>query len=95
MYDIEQIKTVIREVIENRGVVYTEDEALLDLDSLQFINVIIELEEELNITIEDDYLSVEKFSSFVSIENTLLEILENSSKDWLGINETVKWQLVN
>ncbi len=81
MYDIEQIKTVIREVIENRGVVYTEDEALLDLDSLQFINVIIELEEELNITIEDDYLSVEKFSSFVSIENTLLEILENSSKD--------------
>ena len=81
MYDIEQIKMVIREVIENRGVVYTEDEALLDLDSLQFINVIIELEEELNITIEDDYLSVEKFSSFVSIENTLLEILENSSKD--------------
>ena len=81
MYDIEQIKTVIREVIENRGVVYTEDEALLDLDSLQFINVIIELEEELYITIEDDYLSVEKFSSFVSIENTLLEILENSSKD--------------
>lgn len=81
MYDIEQIKTVIREVIENRGVVYTEDEALLDLDSLQFINVIIELEEELNITIEDDYLSIEKFSSFVSIENTLLEILENSSKD--------------
>ena len=68
-------------MIENRGVVYTEDEALLDLDSLQFINVIIELEEELNITIEDDYLSVEKFSSFVSIENTLLEILENSSKD--------------
>ena len=81
MYDIEQIKTVIREVIENRGVVYTEDEALLDLDSLQFINVIIELEEELNITIEDDYLSVEKFSSFLIIENTLLEILENSSKD--------------
>jgi acyl carrier protein len=78
MYNLEHIKSVIRETIENRGLNYTEDEALLDLDSMQFISMIIEFEQALNITIDDDYLFLDRFSSFVNIENTLIDILENS-----------------
>lgn len=96
MYNIEYVKSVIRDTIENRGLDYIEDETLLDFDSLQFINLIVELEEALNITIDDDYLNLENFSSFTNIENTLLDILENSfEENCSGINETVKERLVN
>lgn len=76
MYDLEQIRTVIRTTIENRGLEFTEDETSIDFDSLQFISMIVELEEALNITIDDDYLFLEHFSSFVNIENTLTDILK-------------------
>lgn len=79
MYDLEHIKSVIRTVIENRGLEFTEDETAIDFDSLQFISMIVELEEALNITIDDDYLFLECFSSFVNIENTLTDILEKQS----------------
>ena len=79
MYDLEHIRSVIRETIENRGLDYKEDETPLDLDSIQFISMIVEFEEALNITIDDDYLFLDRFSSFVNIENTLVDILESSS----------------
>ena len=53
MYDLMQIKSVIREAIENRGIDYVEDDTPLDLDSLQFISLIVDIESALNITIED------------------------------------------
>lgn len=79
MYDLEYIKSVIRETIENRGLDYTEDEAPIDFDSMQFISMIIEFEDALNITICDDYLQLNRFSSFIDIEKTLTDILESSS----------------
>lgn len=75
MYDLEYLRVVIRNVIDNRGIAYKEDGSELDMDSLQFISMIIEFEELLNISINDNYLSFEHFSSFLSIENTLAAII--------------------
>lgn len=79
MYDIECVRAVIRETIGNRGLDFTEDASPIDLDSLQFISMIVEFEEAFNITIDDDYLLMDRFTSFVNIENTLIDILENTS----------------
>lgn len=79
MYDLEYIESVIRAAIENRGIDYTEDETPLDLDSMQFISMIVEFEETLNITIDDDHLLSECFSSFINIKNTLIDILEKNA----------------
>lgn len=81
MYDIEYIRSVIRETIENRGLDFTEDTTPIDLDSLQFISMVVEFEEAFNITIDDDYLLMDRFTSFVNIENTLIDILENTSRE--------------
>ena len=78
MYDIEHVRAIIRETIGNRGIDFTEDATEFDLDSLQFISVVVEFEEALNITINDDYLMMDRFSSFANIESTLIDILENS-----------------
>ena len=81
MYDIEHVRSVIRETIENRGLDFTEDTSPIDLDSMQFISMIVEFEEALNITIGDDYLLMDRFASFVNIEKTLVDILESESKE--------------
>lgn len=81
MYDIKHIKAVIRETLGNRGLDFTEDTTPIDLDSMQFISMVVELEEALNITIDDDYLLMDRFKSFVNIENTLVDILENTSQE--------------
>ncbi|MCL2311273.1 MAG: phosphopantetheine-binding protein [Firmicutes bacterium] len=81
MYDIDYIKSVIRETIGNRGLDFTEDTTPIDLDSLQFISMVVEFEEALNITIDDDYLFMDRFASFTSIEDTLVDILENTSQE--------------
>lgn len=78
MYDLVNIKHIIAEIIENRGIEYTEDDTLLNIDSLQFISMVIELEEILDITISDDYLVLDSFSSFTNIENMITDILQNS-----------------
>ena len=81
MYDIEHVRAVIRETIENRGIDFIEDTTPFDLDSLQFISMVVEFEEALNITINDDYLLMDRFTSFANIENTLIDILENTSQE--------------
>ncbi len=75
MYDLVDIKHIIAKIIENRGIEYTEDDTLLNIDSLQFISMVIELEEILDITISDDYLVLDSFSSFTNIENMITDIL--------------------
>ena len=81
MYDIEYIRSVIRETIENRGLDFIEDTTPIDSDSLQFISMVVEFEDAFNITINDDYLRMDRFTSFVNIENTLIDILENTSRE--------------
>lgn len=80
MYNLEQIRTVIRDTIENRGLDYTEDDTVIDFDSLQFISMIVEFEEVLDITVGDEYLIFECFSSFANIEKTLSNILSSHMK---------------
>ena len=75
MYDLVDIKHIIAKIIENRGIEYTEDDTLLIIDSWQFISMVIELEEILDITISDDYLVLDSFSSFTNIENMITDIL--------------------
>ena len=75
MYDLVDIKHIIAKIIENRGIESTEDDTLLNIDSLQFISMVIELEEILDITISDDYLVLDSFSSFTNIENMITDIL--------------------
>ena len=75
MYDLEYIRTIIRNVIDNRGIAYKEDATILDMDSLQFVSMIIEFEELLDISISDDYLAFEYFSSFLNIEHTLMMVI--------------------
>ena len=72
MRDIDEI---IKEVLDELGIDIPSDELEdINFDSIQFISMIISLEEKLDITIEDIYLNQESFLSIDGIKNTLNKI---------------------
>ena len=74
MRDIDEI---IKEVLDELGIDIPSDELEdINFDSIQFISMIISLEEKLDITIEDIYLNQESFLSIDGIKNTLNKILD-------------------
>ena len=75
MHNLNSILSAARDALGNCGIDFAEDETPLDLDSLQFMNMILEFEEVFDIAIGDEYLFMERFGSFQSIINTLSEII--------------------
>ena len=64
-----KVKEIIHEVIEERIIDPSEEYeiSLKDMDSISFIKLIVELENEYSIEFEDEMLAVDAFSSFDDI----------------------------
>lgn len=56
---MDNIDKKLKSIFETNGIVIFEDEKddLLDLDSLRFISIIVEIEGQFNIIVPDEYLS--------------------------------------
>lgn len=63
------IKKSILEVLEQVGIYIDNENQALDFDSLQYITLIVELEERFQISIEDEYLYQAEVISLNSINN--------------------------
>ena len=65
-------------LIENKdGVFVTSSE---DIDSIQLISIIVEIEEEFEIEIPDEYLVVDFIENFDHIVDTIEEILKHTTE---------------
>ena len=49
------LKKIIEEILEQVGIYNGADNQVLEFDSLQYITLIVELEERFNITIDEEY----------------------------------------
>lgn len=74
---IQIIDGVLSELLLEESAI-SEDAELteLGLDSLKFIRMVVELEEELNIIILDEDLLIEKFSTKTKIYNMLSSLIK-------------------
>lgn len=89
MTNINDIKAVILDTFEESGLFINDmaqigDFSLLDFlaNSLQFITIIVSLEDKLNISYPDDMLNMDRLSSFSSFcENTLLLVQEAQAEN--------------
>lgn len=81
-YNTEEIYDKLLVAIENSGIDIPEsipDD--LDLteyisDSLQFVSLVINIEEELGIVLPDDFLLIDNFHSLTGLVNQLHELVE-------------------
>ena len=72
-----KIENKLREIFENKGIfipTYAQNEPLF-LDSLQFVSLLVEVEEQFNIEIDDSYYIQEKLSSFADFVEIIKKLL--------------------
>lgn len=80
-----RVLKVIKTVTEQSN--YSDEEILNNdysitgmLDSILFVTLVVELEEEFDIIIDDDNLVLEKISTFEAIVNLVKELLDGNKR---------------
>lgn len=70
------VKERLINCLDNIGLFIEEDDSLKDVvnSSLLFISMIIEIEQEFNVEIPDDYLDMEKLSTLSDLERMVNEL---------------------
>lgn len=74
-----EVKNKLIETIENNGLIIDFEEEDIDLsdysiDSLQFISIIVDIEDLFSIAIPDDYLTIDIFKSLNGLTNLIIEL---------------------
>ena len=70
-------KNIIIEKIELNGAEINEKGEIEDIDSVVFISLVLDLEEEFNIEIPDEYLLMSTFSSIDNITLIINKLIDN------------------
>lgn len=70
-------KDIIIEKVELNGAEINERGEIEDIDSIVFISLILDLEEEFNIEIPDEYLLMSTFSSVDNIALIIDKLIDN------------------
>jgi len=78
LIDKKKIKLKLKEAFENQGLYINEEEYNEEIliDSLQLINIVLEIEEVFLIRITDDYLGFNSLNTFMDFYNCVLSYLE-------------------
>lgn len=76
---MKNIKETLLKLFETNGIVIQENEQFtdLELDSLRFISLIINIEDKFEITIPDEYLSGNSLNTFSDFSE-VISIVKNS-----------------
>ena len=82
MLNRQEIKNKLYEWLDEIGAIETDEEGnrtlLGSMDSIQFISLIVEIEECFNIEIPDEYLVTELFEN----DEHMIDIIEQLIKKW-------------
>lgn len=72
------IKTEIKRIFEENGVNISDPDSLENLDSIQYVTIIVEIEQFFNITFPDYILADNAFVDFQKFINIVSDLYENS-----------------
>ena len=78
-------KDIIIEKIELNGAEINEKGEIEDIDSIVFISLVLDLEEEFNIEIPDEYLLMSTFSSIDNITLIINKLIDNIER-WKSLS---------
>lgn len=72
------VEDKVKDIFQKLGIVVETSEDEIILDSLQFINIVVSIEDEFSIVIEEKYLSMKhlkSFSDYINLINQYLGII--------------------
>ncbi len=75
----EQVKKSIIKLLQNNGVLIESNDDNLDvnnysIDSIMFISIIVDIENQFSIAIPDEYLTIELLKSIDGLTNLVIEL---------------------
>lgn len=73
------IKAEIEKIFEENGVDFNNSENLENIDSIQYVTIIVEIEQLFNITLPDYFFVENSLSDFPRLINVVTDIYENSN----------------
>ena len=79
-----EIEEKVWGILDNLGVVEKEGEIMVihneEIDSIQLVSIIVEIEENFNVEVPDEYMNPEFLVSFDHIVDIVAELLNNPDK---------------
>lgn len=71
----------VKDILLNSGClsILNNESETLSFDSIEFVNLIVELEQEFSICIPDEYLAPEAFSTYKAICNIVANLIEEQN----------------
>lgn len=72
------IKTEIERIFEENGINISDPDSLENIDSIQYVTIIVEIEQIFNITLPDYFLVNNALADFQKLINIVTDIYENS-----------------
>ena len=79
MGSILEIKERIKSIFEDSGIC-EENFDISEIDSLQYIQIIVDIEKSLDIKIPDKYLSLDEFGNINNFIDIISELTESKNK---------------
>lgn len=73
---MESVRERLIKIFDDNGMIILEEdiELPLEIDSIQFISIVVQIEDEFNVTIPDDYLVSSVLLTFLDFEQLLLKL---------------------
>lgn len=79
--DIKNIKKDLERIFDENGVDSSDQQQLNDIDSIQYISIIVEIEQLFNIVLPDFVLSQNKFIDFDRFVSIVTNLYENRMEE--------------
>lgn len=69
------IREELLNIFAQVGIFIDDYDEILQIDSIQFVNLILEIEETFTITVDEEYMLFERLNSFNAFESMIMETI--------------------
>lgn len=69
------IREELLNIFAQVGIFIDDYDEILQIDSIQFVNLILEIEETFTITVDEEYMLFERLNSFSAFESMIMETI--------------------
>lgn len=80
-------KSIIYKIIEDNGVELSDKTIMKEIDSIQYISIVVEIEQTFSTVLPDHLLSIGDFNNIEQFVGAVIDVLENDASQHMRNND--------
>ncbi len=80
-------KSIIYNIIEDNGVELSDKTIMKEIDSIQYISIVVEIEQTFSTVLPDHLLSIGDFNNIDQFVSAVIDVLENDASQHMRNND--------